>query len=572
MEGYFQGVIDSPRATVDTVARAGLILTATGIVSAATVRYAVDEGGNLVFGLGYLLYLVLIAIAVPRRQLRIAPVAAFAAFAAMFLTATAGNVTNDLGLSLYVIAAAAAYIATPRVFRPLTVAAFALWSPAFPLFGASSVGDLYPAWIVVASLLALFFLVAVLVVRQPSGSDDEHLRRIGLGLLAVATTALISERHLVVASFGIAPDDVWAAVVVVGLPIVAIARIRRSLRDALATGIALGGYLLVGISLLLGKSYHVDSVVVVHRAAQLLLAGRDPYRALNVAEALSRFGLDPRLGTHLENGAQLMSFNYPALSFLVPAPFIAFGLTDIRFLYLAEVLILALILIRAVRVPWRPLVAAAFVGNAVIVRQNILAGVDPLWAVLTLGAFLAIGRRWWSPILLGLAAATRQPAWFFGPFYLVAVWRRYGRNEALRRTGIALVAGLVPNLPFLLWAPRAFVDGVLAPMFGSLQPYGVGLIRLSLDGVVPLFSRGVYGIASALSLVVLVALLWRYWRRIPNAALVFPTLVLWFAWRSLQNYFSFAGVFALSGDAGLVDDDSLPAVGDSAGSQEPRPS
>ena len=569
VEGYFQRVTDSPRATVDMVARAGLILTATGIVSAATVRYAVDEGGNIVLGFGYFLYLVLIAIAIPRRQLRIAPVVAFAAFAAMFLTATAGDVTNDLGLSLYVVAAAAAYVATPRVFRPLTVAAFALWSPAFPLFGAS-LGERYPIWIAVASLLALFFLVAVLVARRPP-EPDEHLRRIGLGLLAVATTALISERHLVVASLGIAPDDLWAGVVVVGLPIIAVARIRRSLRDALATGIALGGYFLVGLVLLLGKSYHVDSVVVVHRAAQLLLAGRDPYLELNVAEALARFGVDPRLGTHLENGAQLMSFNYPALSFLVPAPFVALGVTDIRFVYLAEVVILALILIRAVRLPWRPLVTAAFVGNAVIVRQNILAGVDPLWALLTLGAFLAIGRRWWSPILLGLAAATRQPAWFFGPFYLVAVWRRDGRNEALRRTGIAVLAGLVPNLPFLLWAPGAFVDGVLAPMFGALEPYGVGLIRFSIDGVLPLFNRGAYGVASALSLIVLVAVLWRYWRRIPNAALVFPTLVLWFAWRSLQNYFSFAGVFALSGDDGLIEGGSPPSIAGDAGSQEPRP-
>jgi hypothetical protein len=30
--------------------------------------------------------------------------------------------------------------------------------------------------------------------------------------------------------------------------------------------------------------------------------------------------------------------------------------------------------------------------------------------------------------------------------------------------------------------------------------------------------------------------------------LVFPGLVLWFAWRSLQNYFGFAGVFAMIGD------------------------
>ena len=561
---------DVPRSASDTITRAGLILTATGVLSAATVRHAIDEGGDIVFAWGFFLYLVLILIAIPRRQLRIAPLIAFAAFAAMYLTATFGAGTNDLGLSLYVIAAAAAYVATPRVFRPLAVAAFALWSPAFRFFGPTPFGDLYPGWVAIATILALFFLVVVLLARD-TADPDEQLRRIGLGLLGVAIISLISERHFVVASLGIAPDEVWALVVIAVLPILAIVRTRPSFRDALATGVALGGYFLVGLALILGKAYHVDSVVVVHRAAELLLSGADPYRDLNVGEALRQFGLDPALATHLEDGSQLGTYSYPALSFLVPAPFLALGLTDIRFIYLAEILVLALVLIRAVRVPWRPLVTAAIVGNAVIARQNVLAGVDPLWALLTLGAFLTIGRRWWSPVLLGLAAATRQPAWFFAPFYLVAVWRRAGRTEALRRTAIALVAGVIPNLPFFFWSPADFLGGVLGPMVGPLEPYGVGLIRFAMDGDLPLLSRGVYGAASAISLVVLVVVLWRNWRRIPNAALVFPSLVLWLAWRSLQNYFGFTAVFAMSGDEGLVASDSLRSDPPDSAASAPRP-
>ena len=549
-------MIDVPRSSSDTITRAGLLLTATGIVSAATVRHAIDEGGDIVFAYGFLLYLVLILLAVPRRQLRAAPIIAFVAFAAMYLSAELGEKTNDLLLSLYVIAAAAAYQASPRVFRPLAVAAFALWTPAFRLFGPTPFGDLYPVWMAIATILALFFLVAVLLSRDTT-DPDEQLRRVGLAVLGVAIVSRISERHFVVASLGIAPDEVWALVTIAVLPILAIVRMRRSIRDSLATGIALGAYMLVGLALILGKGYHVDSVVVVHRAAELLLSGADPYRDLNVVEALRHFGLDPALGTHLEDGSQLGTYNYPALSFLVPAVFIAIGLTDIRFIYLGEIVVLTLVLIRAVHVPWRPLVTAAIVGNAVIARQNVLAGVDPLWALLTLGAFLAIGRRWWSPVLIGLAVATRQPAWFFVPFYLVAVWRGQGRAEAARRAGIAAVAGAIPNLPFLLWSPADFVGGILGPIVGSLEPYGVGLIRFAIDGELPLFSRGVYGAASAASLVILVVVLWRYWRRIPSAALVFPSVVLWLAWRSLQNYFGFAAVFAMSSDEGLAEGVSL---------------
>ncbi|HVR88229.1 MAG TPA: hypothetical protein VHG53_01625 [Candidatus Limnocylindria bacterium] len=525
------------------------MLTATGIVSAATVRYAIDgTGDDLVLAYGFVLYLVLILISVPRRTVPFAPLIAFACFAGVYLSSTVGEGTNDLGMALYVSAGALAYIATQRVFRPLTVAAFALWTPAFRLFGPDPFGGFYPGWVATAAILALFFLVLMLLARD-AADPDEQLRRIGLGLLGVACVAHISERHFVVANpGGIAPDDLWSLVVVAVFPVLAVAKLRRPTRDALATGVALGAYVLVGIALITGKSYHVDSVSVVHRAAELFLQGRDPYRDLDITEALLHFGLDPRLATHLIDGSPLHNFNYPALSFLVPAPFIALGLQDIRYIYLVEVVVLVLVLIRQAAVPWRPLVTAAVVGNAVISRQNILAGVDPLWAVLIACAFLAIAWRWTSAILLGLAVATRQPAWYFVPFYLLAVWKRHGRGEALRRTAIAAVVAILPNLPFFIAAPLDFLGGVGAPMLGDLEPYGVGLIRFATDGLVPFLPRGAYAALSLIALTVLAVILWRVWRRYPAGALVFPSIVLWFGWRSLQNYFSFAGIFAMVGD------------------------
>ncbi len=527
-----------------TLVRAGLILAATGVVSASSVRHAIDEGGDIVFAYGFLLYLLLILAAVPRRPIRFAAPLAFACFAAIYLTAAADPQANDLGLALYVVAAGLAYLITPARYRTLAVAAFASWTPALRFFsGDPFIGD-YPITNAIAGILALFFLVIVLVARDKV-DDDERIRRIGLGLLTVATFARISERHYVVSSPGVfAPDDLWALVVVAVLPILAVAKIRRAVRDALATGVALGAYVLVGMVLILGKGYHVDSVVVVHQAADIVVAGHDPYTDLNVVDALRHFGLDPALATHLEDGSEVTTYNYPALSFLVPAPFVAVGLRDIRFIYLGEIVALGLFLIREVRVPWRPLVTAAIVGNAM------------LWAILTVLGFLFIARRWASPILIGLACATRQPAWFFVPFYVVAVWKRDGRREALRRLGIAGVAGAIPNLPFLIHAPGAFLGGVLLPTLGPLEPYGVGLIRFSIDGEIPLLARGFYGALSIAAMVALVAVLWRWWRKLPNGTLVFPGTILWFAWRSLQNYFSFAGVFAMAGDEAIVADGS----------------
>jgi hypothetical protein len=532
--------------------RVGLILTATGVVSAAIVRYAVDPAnGDAIFAYGFLLYLGLIAIAAPRRQPPLTPAIAFVAFATIYFTGAAEARSNDL----YIGAALLAYLASPVRLRTMAVAGFALWTPAFRLFGPAPFGDFYPVSVAIAALLALFFLVLVLVARADIDAD-EQLRRVGLGVLAVACVARISERHFVVASpNGLAPDDIWSLVVVAVLSILTVAPVRRAVRDALATGTALGAYLLAGIALIAGKPYHVDAVAVVHRASEILLAGGDPYRDLDITQALERFGLDPQLATHLIDGSPVHAFNYPALSFLVPAPFLAAGLQDIRYLYLAEILLFVLVLIRLARVPWRPLVTAAVVGNAIIARQNFLAGVDPLWAILVAFAFLFVGRRWWSPICMGLAIAARQPAWFFAPFYVLVEWRRSGRREALRTALIAAAVAVVPNLPFFIASPGDFLTGVSAPMIEPLEPYGIGLIRFAMDGYMPFLPRLVYALLTIVSMAVLLYVLWRWSRRFPNGALVFPSLVLWFAWRSLQNYFSFAGVFALIGDETIGSDE-----------------
>jgi hypothetical protein len=535
-----------------TLLRAALALTATGIVSAASIRHAQEEGGtDLGFAIGYAFYLSLILIATPRHPPRWSPLLAFLFAAATYAIAIVTLDGNTLAVGLYLIAALLGYMATPAVFRPLTVAAFALWTPAIRFFGPEPLAGAFPPLLAFASVLSLINLVAALLDRS-ARDPDERLRRIGLGLLAVATVATVVERHLVVESRVIAPDDVMALIVVGVLPLLAVVRLRPSARDALATGLALATFVLAAMALLLGKGYHVDAVTVPHVAAQQLLAGHDPYTTFDLPAALAQFGINPELVTHYEDGTVLRSLNYPALNFLLVTPFIALGATDIRWIYLVEILALVFILLRKVRIPWRPLVSAGVVGNTVIVRQNILAGVDPTWWALLTVAWIFVESRWLSPIAVGLAMASRQPAWFAAPFYIVGIWKRSGRTEAMRRTAIIAVAALAPNLPFMIDDPASFFDGIGTPMLGALAPYGVGFVRLGLDGPFPLLPRVVYGGLAAVSAVVMLVVLWRFWRSVPIGALIFPFVPLYLAWRSLQNYFGSIPLLAMAGDDELI--------------------
>lgn len=534
--------------------RVGLIVTATGIVSAAAASFAADPRSHLVVSLAFALSLGLIALSAVRQAFSHAYLVAFAAFAIVYVALDRSQGGAGLPILLYVAAAALAMVATPLGYRPITVGAFALWTPAIRFFGPEPFAGSFPLPVAIAAFLSLATLVVLLVVRAAT-SPAERVQRVGLGLLSVACVALVADRHASVASPGIlAPDDLLAVAAVVIFPLLAVLRISPARRDAIATGLAIAIYASAGAALIIGQGYQVDTIVAQHHATELFLQGADPYRSSDVIASLRDFGLDPALGTHLEDGLQLHLYPYPALSFVIPAPFLALGVTDLRLVYLGEILLLILVLLRPVRIAWRPLVAAVLVGSTLIMRQSVGAGVDPAYALFLALAFLSIRHRTVSPICLGLAVASRQLAWIFVPFYVAAIWRRDGRRAALRRTAILAAAALLPNLPFLLAAPGAFLGGVTAPMVQALEPYGVGLVSFGLAGILPLWPRAVYGLLSAAVLGGLLALLVRHRRALPNAVVVFPSLVFWFSWRSAQNYFAFAGVFSLIGDEAMQAD------------------
>lgn len=377
-------------------------------------------------------------------------------------------------------------------------------------------------------------------------------RSLGPVLLVVAAAVAVVDRRLVVASRGPAPDEVMLAILVVALPVLALLRVPARLRETIAIGLTLATYALVCVALIVGKPYHVDAVIAPHRAAELLLAGRDPYRDLDLLEAAARFRLDPALVTHFADGTQVRVYAYPALSFLAVAPFVAAGVGDLRWIYLGELLALALVVGQRARGAWRPLAAVAVVGNLVVTRQHVLAGIDPSWMLLLVLGWLALGRRWPSALAVGLAVAARQTAWFVAPFYLIEISQRFGRREALRRAAIVVAIALAPHLPFLMDAPAEVVRGVFTPLIGGLEPDGVGLVRFGLSGALPLLPREAYTLfaIAAYAVAALLAFHRHGTRSSGTAALALAPLYV--AWRSLQSYFAFVPLLALVSDAGFA--------------------
>jgi hypothetical protein len=437
--------------------------------------------------------------------------------------------------------------------RPLMIAAFALWTPALWLFGPTIALEELPVPLRLAAVAALAFTV-VAIANRANAHPSVRLRRAGYGLLAIAVVSASMDRSLVVSSAELAPGELLALTSAFVLPLLALLPMPTARRELVATALALTAFSFTGLAYIVGKPYHTDVVAAMHRAAELVVSGQNPYAVFDLPQALARFGMDPELATHLLDGSVVHTFNYPAMSFLILSPFVALGIDDIRWVYLVEVLLFAVIAIRQLRVAWRSMALATVIGNGIVARQWVLGGIDPSWALFVLCAWVLRERRWVSSALFGLAIADRQPAWFVTPFFLLAIAERTSGREALRRAGIAFAVALAVNLPFIVGAPERAIGGILAPIFAPLVSDGVGLMRYGVTGYFPEFARTFYTLMSIGALVGLLAYLWRRPQDLAGAPLVWPFFPLYLAWRSLQNYFAAAPTFAFMADDELAED------------------
>src|SRR5688572_5236394 len=125
----------------------------------------------------------------------------------------------------------------------------------------------------------------------------------------------------------------------------------------------------------------------------------------------------------------------------------------------------------------RPFMLTAVLGAASLAAFTASGSADLLYVLPLAAAWLWRERRW-SALAYGVAAATKQLAWFFAPFYLIAVVGAHGWREGLRRAAMAATVFAATNLPFVLWHPADWIDGVLTPISEPMFPRGAGLIFL----------------------------------------------------------------------------------------------
>src|SRR5579859_3094840 len=465
---------------------------------------------------------------------------------------------------------------------------------ATPLVGAGTL---------LASLLGMMCLFAA-VWRRAAAPDESSTGGVGEGDEALHVRSLPERLAFIVHRSMPAPVRAFL----------------RYLAFAVGFALALDALIAVvlGLTLLLAppsQAYPTDAISFAHADAALVLAGANPYTAdadftrvlRNYPHTLATplrgriFGTgydypaDARIlavqRRYIANPSDVASafdpatlHSYPALSFLLCVPLLAVGLRNILLPHLLIYLGLLIWLVRLAPPGFRRWAALAAGANAIVLGYSFLGDAQGICLAFLLAAWHFRERRWLGPILLGLACAYRQYCWFFLPFFLLA-WATAASNSgapsplAVRGEGsgmrfpflraimyptlIALSAFLLPNLPYIVASPGAWLTSLWLPMTDPMFPAGMGVNALFTGHVFPYIPPLVF---AALEGVALAGSLWGQWRwrdRLGDGVLLLALVPLFFAYRSLPNYFAVApwialyavnGLYAVRRAAGAVPD------------------
>jgi len=323
--------------------------------------------------------------------------------------------------------------------------------------------------------------------------------------------------------------------------------------------------------------YGADAIAFVHVDADLLRQGHNPYTADDAFWAAEErwptslatpllgseaFGNNPRSYPTPSHMSAILTFeiahpqardagnfdpqtvhNYPAGIIWLAAIYAWVGIPSMMWLNVTFFLLLLAIVITRAPATMRVPLAVALLANPSVMLYDMLVNFDVVCLFFVVAAWNWQQHERSSALLMGVACAVKQLAWFMMPFYLVEVIRRDGWRAALRRSGWMAAAFILPNLPFMLRSPGAWLHSMVIPMTDPEFPLGFGPINLGLSGVVPLGTpRGWMFLVVGLMLALL-AFQWLR-RSVTSDGIFLSLLPLWISWRSPMNYLALLPVLA----------------------------
>lgn len=445
------------------------------------------------------------------------------------------------------------------------------------------------------SRAAVWIVGRLLLLRDEVAIGSADMARVGLiGLaLALQTAVLASPGHFRPAGqWYFAAFVAFGTLAALGLCLLATLPLRDVLHLHLRRGLAIAALAVLPVLSVMGVWHGAlgvrtmisqmppsnDGAVMDIYAARQVLKGHDPYEKTSIVAALANLNAPSTTTTPLMDGLfrgaraypsagavnQVFltvlkdrqrtippefesKYNYPAGSFLFILPFLWAGIHDMRFLYALAVALMGFYLWMRTSRALRPLVPLIVLGNVPLVILTAGDQPDPIYGLFLMVGYAEWASPWISPLAMGIAAGTKQLSWFFLPFYFLLVARELGWREALRRCGIITAVFALMNAPFILQSPSNYIASISGPVADPMFPLGIGIIALFVSNGLPVLPKIAFTIMELVSWAggVFGQLRWRVLSTAAAGA-VLGAIPLFFAWRSLVNYFYLVPLLALA--------------------------
>lgn len=284
-----------------------------------------------------------------------------------------------------------------------------------------------------------------------------------------------------------------------------------------------------------------DGALFARYATDLILQGQNPY-AHSMQPAYDLYSANT-IGTYRLDGSMVDRYSYPALALWAFLPQTLLGLANPD---LTSLLLLAVtmgMLTLAAPAPLRLVPPLLLTTDADLVNFSGGGVFDIVWTLPLIVSMTAWqrGRLGLSGALFGIACAGKQTPWAVAPFlvlWLLLEARPWQRLAAF--CCAAALAFLAVNAPFIVDDPAAWLRGVLVPLGNGipLVQQGMGPTLISAAGFTYL-PKAFFGLAALAALLVLGVAYVVYFERAKWLAWIAPMLLLWFNYRSLQNYYVF---------------------------------
>jgi hypothetical protein len=307
-----------------------------------------------------------------------------------------------------------------------------------------------------------------------------------------------------------------------------------------------------GVSIHDRRFYNTDASAFDQVAARVLAHGSNPYTT-SMASAARLLHVPSHFWTYTVTGSFVDHVSYPAGSFLVDVPAYLLGfhheIVDWVDLYAWIATGVLVFFLLPVTLRWLGvllLLTPAFVGtfgsggtDAAFLPFLVLA----VWRWDRFGCGRTAGwARWMGPVALGVACSIKQTPWFCLPFLVLGLWmeaRRDGRapgRVVVRYLAIVGSVFVAVNLPFILWQPTAWAQGILLPFRTPLIPDGQGLVTLALHGVARGVSLPLLTAAGALVLLTLLFAFYLWYPAMKRIWMLVLPVTFFVAPRSLSTY------------------------------------